>query len=355
MNQTMDSSSSPRLMPKGFLVAAAFVLLATLASTEVQAQPFGGWGIYSRPQQGFFEIPHNAVLNPTGQITIEGWVAVSDPGSCGNIIGKGWQTAWWVGVCNGTLRTYLRGSSSQRNGGTLTNDWNHFAVTFDGTHRRHYVNGELAAEFAEANPLTTNSQPVRIGSDVNYNGFSPNGTINELRLWNVARTITQIRATINRSLTAPQAGLVAVWNGFGQDQIGPHDGVLNGSVPGLTFPVTNQACSNTTTSLCLFGRFVADIRWRTSNASDTAELAPLTTNQSGIFWFFDEENWEVMVKALNGCAINNRYWIFSAATTNVSYRLEVFDQRAGVQKIYFNYPGPPAPAVTDTSAFATCP
>ena len=27
---------------------------------------------------------------------------------------------------------------------------------------------------------------------------------------------------------------------------------------------------------------------------------------------------------------------------------------AGVNKIYFNYPGPPAPAVTDTGAFATC-
>jgi len=33
----------------------------------------------------------------------------------------------------------------------------------------------------------------------------------------------------------------------------------------------------------------------------------------------------------------------------------VFDVRAGVNKIYFNYPGPPAPAVTDTNAFATCP
>jgi hypothetical protein len=76
---------------------------------------------------------------------------------------------------------------------------------------------------------------------------------------------------------------------------------------------------------------------------------------SGIFWFFSSDNWEVMTKALNGCSLNSHYWIFSAATTNVFYRMDVFDVRAGQQKIYFNYPGPPAPAVTDVDAFATCP
>jgi hypothetical protein len=63
----------------------------------------------------------------------------------------------------------------------------------------------------------------------------------------------------------------------------------------------------------------------------------------------------VMVKVLNGCGLNNRWWLFSAATTNVFYRLEVTDVTTGTSKIYFNYPGPPAPAVTDTDAFATCP
>ena len=39
----------------------------------------------------------------------------------------------------------------------------------------------------------------------------------------------------------------------------------------------------------------------------------------------------------------------------VFYRMTVYDIHAGAQKIYFNYPGPPAPAVTDVTAFATCP
>ena len=82
---------------------------------------------------------------------------------------------------------------------------------------------------------------------------------------------------------------------------------------------------------------------------------PYVEADSGLFWFFAPSNWEVMVKVLNACGLNDRYWVFSAATTNVFYRLEVFDVAEGAQKIYFNYPGPPAPAVTDTGAFATCP
>ena len=61
-----------------------------------------------------------------------------------------------------------------------------------------------------------------------------------------------------------------------------------------------------------------------------------------------------MVKTVDACSFNGYFWVFSAAATNVFYRLEVVDVRGGAAKIYFNYPGPPAPAVTDTAAFQTC-
>lgn len=76
---------------------------------------------------------------------------------------------------------------------------------------------------------------------------------------------------------------------------------------------------------------------------------------NGIFWFFQNTNWELMMKVLPGCGLNNRWWVFNAGTINVFFRLEVTDAPKGETKIYFNYPGPPAPAITDTSALATCP
>jgi hypothetical protein len=62
-----------------------------------------------------------------------------------------------------------------------------------------------------------------------------------------------------------------------------------------------------------------------------------------------------LVKVLNACPAKfNRYWVFSASATTLFYRM-VYDAGRGAQKIYVNYPGSPAPAVTVTSAFATCP
>ena len=79
------------------------------------------------------------------------------------------------------------------------------------------------------------------------------------------------------------------------------------------------------------------------------------TADSGLFWFFSDNNWEMLVKVLDGCAINGHYWVFSAATTNVGYTLRVIDTDNGAVQEYVNPLGVAADAVTDTGAFATCP
>jgi hypothetical protein len=63
----------------------------------------------------------------------------------------------------------------------------------------------------------------------------------------------------------------------------------------------------------------------------------------------------MLIKVLDGCNINNRYWVFAAATTNVEYTLRVTDTETGASKQYRNPLGQASPAITDTSAFATCP
>jgi hypothetical protein len=350
--------------PAVWLCAAALALLASTA----QAQPFGAWLTLSGPTHGFVSIPHHSSLNPTTAFTFEAWVSISNNVAgedCRTIAGKNFLQAWWFGQCNvggqPTLRSYLKGGSSVRNGGIIPRGvWTHVAVTFDGTRRRHYINGELAADFAETAPLTTSTDAMRIGSDVSWQ-FTPNGAIDEVRLWNVARTLSQLRANLNVRAAGAQPGLVAVWrlDGNANDLLGPRDGALGGSGVGfLTFPVVLSCGGSTATSLCLQDHFRVTA-WRRVGPVATpvdgqAQTAVFNTG-SGIFWFFSADNWEVMAKVINGCGLNDRFWFFSAATTNVFYRVEVLDVRAGAQKIYFNYPGPPAPAVTDTDAFATCP
>ena len=103
-------------------------------------------------------------------------------------------------------------------------------------------------------------------------------------------------------------------------------------------------------------RFQVEVTW-TDFQSNTGsgQVSPIGSADSGLFWFFDEENLEQLVKVLNGCGLNGHYWVFAAAVTNVQYNLKVTDTQTGVTKTYENPLGTAAPAITDTSAFATCP
>jgi len=353
-------SAAPRATLRLTMIAVLAVVVALLSSPTADAQPFGSWIVLDNASPGYVRIPHSSALNPTSGLTVEGWVAVPAvaPSQCRSFIGKNYLQTWWVGFCGNKLRSFVRGMTPVRDAGTIAdNDWHHFAVTFNGATRCHYVDGVQVQCWAEpGGALPTNTAEVRIGSDVAW-PFTPDGAINEIRLWSVGRTVSQIRSTINVPITAPQPGLVAVWaRGGPADVVGTHDGMLMGDVFALTFPVTNFPCSNSSTSLCLHERFAVSVDWRTSPSNaGVGRLTPLVSDQSGVFWFFNPTNWELMVKVLNGCPLNGHWWVFSAATTNVYYRMKVLDRHAGVQKIYFNYAGPPAAAVTDTSALATCP
>jgi hypothetical protein len=360
--------SVPRRSSLSRPVAAGLAVLAVVAALALPqaagAQPYNIYLGLSGPTHGYVRVPHSTALNPTSGFTFEAWVLIQDAngGGCSSIAGKNYVQAWWVGICGTTLRSYLKGSGSQRNGGVIpAGQWTHIAVTFDGANRRHYINGELVGTFAETGPLFTSTDELRIGSDTQWQ-HTPVGRIDEVRLWSVARTLSQIRDTINTPITTALSGLVSVWpfETTYAEIIHGHNGTEQGSgVSFFTFG-TLPGCTSTSTTLCIGGsggRFSLNARFRTG-APGTAEgqgQVAVGNAGSGLFWFFGSDNWEVLVKSINGCGLNSRYWVFSAATTNVFYRLEVFDRSAGRQKIYFNYPGPPAPAVTDTSAFATCP
>jgi concanavalin A-like lectin/glucanase superfamily protein len=182
------------------IVRIVFALLAV--STAVSAQPFGQYlRLQGAPQHGYIEVPDDTILD-TPAMTVEAWVSVHDAnnGACSSIAGKQWTAAWWIGLCGTTMRSYFNGTASLRDGGTIPADvWVHIAAVTDGTTRKHYINGNLVFQGAES-PRSTSTAAFRIGSDVAYS-FTPEGGIDDLRIWTVARTQDQIRAT----MTAPYA------------------------------------------------------------------------------------------------------------------------------------------------------
>ncbi len=76
---------------------------------------------------------------------------------------------------------------------------------------------------------------------------------------------------------------------------------------------------------------------------------------SGIFYFSEPGRADLLAKIVNGCEMNERFWVFAAATTDVEYTLTVTDTANGQTRTYENPLGGPAEPILDTSAFATCP
>jgi len=333
--------------------------LLVLIATPLMAQPFSAW-LVKGATPGYVEIPHSSAFDFSTGFTLEAWVQGTDGGGCSSIAGKGYTSTWWVGICGTKLRSYIQGSSTvYTTNADITNDWTHIAVTYDGTLRKHYIDGELVGtRNTETGAMTTNTSAVRIDSDVNWN-FSF-GNIDEVRIWNVARTIDQIRANINKTISTPQTGLVAVYHldGSANDAIAGHHGTTAGTAGFLTSPVALSCGSTTSSALCLSGnRFLVSSKWWTISDGNRGNgtIVPGSSADSGNVWFFGPNNWELLVKVLDGCPVNNRKWVFSAATTDQHYVLVVTDVKSGQTKRYFNYGGNAAPAITDTEAFATCP
>ena len=120
-------------------------------------------------------------------------------------------------------------------------------------------------------------------------------------------------------------------------------------------PATGGVCTPTSTTICLSnGRFAVSVQYRDQGVLKDA-TAIKYTDASGLFWFFGADNIEILMKILNACSITNSIWVFSAATTNVEFHLKVVDTKNGTVKTYDTVSGPPAPAITDTNAFKTCP
>jgi hypothetical protein len=115
------------------------------------------------------------------------------------------------------------------------------------------------------------------------------------------------------------------------------------------------ACNPGAGVLCVGGdRFAVRASWRSGAASGEGRPVPLTAD-TGSFWFFDEENLELMVKVLDGCSVNGRHWVFAAGLTDVEVDLEVTDTWTGQTRTYQSPLGTAFAPIQDTAAFAACP
>lgn len=171
---------------------------------------------------------------------------------------------------------------------------------------------------------------------------------------------------VTRSFTrlsdaAKEAGQSRIYGGI-HWQFDNEAGLASGTALGehvffsvLTPRSETGPCVSGPHALCLAGgRFKVEASWETASAHGPATGVSLG-NDSGTFWFFDDDNTELTVKVLDACAGFDRYWVFASGLTNVEVVIKVTDTRTGHLRQYFNPQGKPFAPIQDTDAFATCP
>lgn len=195
-----------------------------------------------------FSISHNGstqyetttaqVIPATGSFTVEAWVNPAEGintnartiVSQGSVIGTGGSTGnrFYMKRYNGQLYYYVDGQvTSSINGTAITpvaaenkcglipqGQWTHIAVTITSTNALCYLNGVLQV-------TTVLSGAHAIGSGFVVGGYSAAiasagtkfvGQIDEVKVWNVARSLSNIQATMNVAPSLNAANLTAYYD-----------------------------------------------------------------------------------------------------------------------------------------------
>ena len=154
------------------------------------------------------EVPHHESLFPGGdELTIEAWFKpASFPGGHPPIARKGSvpESGWGFDTPGGKIRGFVYtapGDPVVVQGTTpmKVDTWHHLAMVYDGKEIRIYLDGELEGEVPRKGDINKNDASVWIGKKA-IESVWLDGTIDELRILNVAITQEQIQKDMEEGI-----------------------------------------------------------------------------------------------------------------------------------------------------------
>lgn len=224
--------------------AAAILCLSAL---EIHAQGACDHALRFSGNNSYVDCGPGSNFNVEGQLTVQAWVKLDQwnypqyiAGNIDDSIFAGFQ----LGAQNGALFCAIRDSlvgTRTMNIHTIPDTvWTHIAFTYRAGGRfKGFVNGRLLLDVpASANRIgdNGNSHFVIGACPWNPDTFETHGWIDEVRIYNIERSISEIRRDMRTNLNGPVNGLVGYWqltegsgivtaDGSGNN----HHGVLSGA------------------------------------------------------------------------------------------------------------------------------
>ncbi|MES2514035.1 MAG: LamG-like jellyroll fold domain-containing protein, partial [Bacteroidota bacterium] len=208
------------------------------------------------------------VIPLNSSYTKEAWVYANASGS-NNIISSGSAAFWLAG---GKLSAFNNGGAVLSDPAAFPlNQWVHVAVTFNATNSsfKLYKNGVLVNSTTTTSGYTNDAIAIGQYGPSAANFFQ--GSIDEVRIWNVARTQCEINTFKNSEIPTTAAGLLANYHfnqGYASDN--------NTTVTSLT-DVSGNSNTGTVTNFALTG---ATSNWISPGAIVNNFSTPLTLPSS---------------------------------------------------------------------------
>ncbi|MFV1883806.1 MAG: LamG-like jellyroll fold domain-containing protein [Balneola sp.] len=168
-------------------------------------------------------------LKPTGSVTVEAWIKPTTDLAyaqiAGNIVDDFLDESGYGITLNGSGGLFFMVETSNGSGteveflssgaNTITlNEWQHVAGTYDGTTKRIYINGvEVASSSSQTGSIDYSpSNNFRIGQYKDSNETYPfEGEIDEVRVWETARSQKEIRENMHLIPSSAPYGLLGYW------------------------------------------------------------------------------------------------------------------------------------------------
>ena len=175
---------------------------ATLVNATWTAQGKYGSAVQLNGANALVRILDAASLDLTTGMTLEAWVYLgATAGGWADIMMKEGD-AYYLAAENGRPAVGASVTTPLYAPATLPlATWTHVACTYDGATLKIYVNGAVVNSRSLTGPLTATNGPLTIGGDALYGQYLT-GKVDDVRVYNVARTATEIQGDMNQSVTA---------------------------------------------------------------------------------------------------------------------------------------------------------
>jgi M6 family metalloprotease-like protein len=152
-----------------------------------------------------------AIPSGNSPYTIEAWIKPSSMNAGGIVAWGNYannQVNAFVIAPNGLIN-YWWGNDLTAPTSNLTGAWHHVAATYNGSIRRIFLDGAQVASDVPAAPASFAPTAFRIGMANAGQHFD--GQIDEVRVWNLARSAAQIQETMRSPLGGNEIGLIGYW------------------------------------------------------------------------------------------------------------------------------------------------